>query len=84
MSRAQRLAERRMELVERSVTQRAALIAATAPLLRKAATFDRIVTQLRSYPVLTAAALGAVALFGSRRLFDLATRAITLYALLRR
>ncbi len=39
---------------------------------------------LRRYPVVTALAVGAVALIGPRRIFDLGTRALTLYMLLRR
>ena len=82
--RAQSLAERRLELVERSMTQRAALVANARPLLGKAAAADRIVGMLRRYPVVTALIVGAVALIGPRRLFDYGTRAITLYMLLRR
>jgi hypothetical protein len=82
--RAQSLAERRLELVERSMTQRAALVANAQPLLGKAAAADRIVGMLRRYPVVTTLVVGAVALIGPRRLFDYGTRAITLYMLLRR
>jgi hypothetical protein len=80
----QGLAQRRQELVERSTAQRAALIASSAPLLEKAATLDRIVESVRRHPVISGAVVGAVVLMGSRRFFDLATRALTLYALLRR
>ena len=82
--RPQSLAERRQELVERSTTQRAALVANARPLISKAAAADRIVGMLRRYPVVTAALVGAVALIGPRRLFDYATRAVTLYMLLKR
>lgn len=82
--REQGLAERRQELVERSAAQRAALAAEAQPLIRKAGAADRIVGALRSYPVVTALAVGAVALIGPRKLFDLGTRALTLYMLLRR
>jgi hypothetical protein len=82
--RSQSLAERRLELVERSTTQRAALVGDARPLLRKAAAADRIVGMLRRYPVVTVLAVGAVALIGPRRLFDYGTRAVTLYMLLRR
>lgn len=78
------LAARRQLLVERSAAQRAALVAEAQPLLSKAAAADRIVSRLRRHPVAVAAATGIVVLLGSRRLFDLATRAITLYALFRR
>jgi len=82
--RSQSLAERRLELVDRSATQRAALVADAQPLLSKAAAADRILGMLRRYPVATALAVGAVALIGPRRLFDFGTRALTLYMLLRR
>lgn len=82
--REQRLAQRREELVARSAAQRAALIANVEPLLRKAAALDGIVARVRRYPLLTAGLAGAVVLVGSRRIFDLATRALTIYALFRR
>ncbi|HXU42427.1 MAG TPA: YqjK family protein [Burkholderiales bacterium] len=82
--RSQSLAERRLELVDRSATQRAALVADAQPLLGKAAAADRIVGMVRRYPVVTTLAVGAVALIGPRRLFDFGTRALTLYMLLRR
>jgi hypothetical protein len=80
----QGLAQRREELVERSAAQRAALIANVEPLLSKAAAADRILTRMRRYPVAIGVAAAGVALLGSRRIFDLASRALTLYALLRR
>jgi len=80
----QGLAERRRELVERSSAQRAALAAAAEPLVRKSAAVDRVIAQVRRYPVLSSVAVGALALLGPRRLFELATRAAALYALLRR
>ena len=81
--REQSLAARRRELVERSSAQRAALFAAAEPLARKAAALDRVVSYVRSNPVVSAVAVGAVALLGPRRIFDLGARAITLYTLLR-
>lgn len=81
--RDQGLAERRQELVERSAAQRAALVAIAEPVLRRAATVDRIAASLRRYPVMAALAVGAVALIGPRKLFDLGTRALTLYILFR-
>jgi hypothetical protein len=72
------------ELVQRSSAQRAALIAAAEPILHKAAAVDRVVAYVRRYPVFTSVVVGAVALAGPRRLLDLGTRAVTLYALLRR
>ena len=56
------------ELVERSAAQRAVIVAAAEPLVRVAASADRVVSIF----------------LGSRRLFDLATRAVTLYALFRK
>jgi len=81
--REQSLAQRREELVARSAAQRAALIANVEPLLRKAAAADRIVTRIRRYPIAVGLAAGAMVFFGSRKLFDLATRALTIYALFR-
>jgi hypothetical protein len=43
-----------------------------------------VVSRVRRYPIAVGAVAGAVLLFGGRRLFDLASRAITLYALFRR
>ena len=80
----QSLAERREELVARSTAQRAALVTDAEPLISKAAAADRILTKLRRYPVAIGVAVAAVALLGSRRIFDLASRALTLYALLKR
>jgi hypothetical protein len=80
----QSLAERRQELVARSSAQRAALIADAEPVLRKAVALDRIVSRIRRYPIATAAVAGAVVFLGSRRIFELATRALTIYALFRR
>ena len=82
--RDQTLAERREELVARSSAQRAALFTHAEPLLRKAAAADRIVAKLREYPIVTAVGVGAVVLLGTRRIFDLATRILTIYALFRR
>jgi hypothetical protein len=38
---------------------------------------------VRQNPVISALAVGAVALLGPRKLYDMATRAVTLYLLLR-
>ena len=78
------LAERRRELIERSATQRAALAASAEPLVRKARALDRVVSYVRSNPYFAAVAVGAVALLGPQKIFDLGTRAVTLYMLLRR
>ena len=82
--RDQTLAQRREELVARSAAQRAALAGHAAPLLGRAEALDRIVLRIRRYPLLTAAVAGAVVFLGSRRIFDMATRALTIYALFRR
>ena len=80
----QGLAARRRELVERSAAQRAALAQAAEPIRRKAAALDKVVSHVRRNPVVSALAVGAVALLGSRKIFDLAARAITLYMLFRK
>jgi YqjK-like protein len=84
MNRAQGLAQRRQELVERSAAQRTALLGAAEPLVRKVAAVDRVVSYVRQYPVVASIVVGALALAGPRRLFHLGARAITLYMLLRR
>lgn len=72
------------ELVERSSAQRAALAAAAAPFVRTAAALDRVAGYVRSNPLVAAVAVGALALLGPRKIFDLGARVITLYTLLRR
>ena len=84
MNRIQTLAQRRLELLERSAAQRAALLAAAAPLTEKAAAVDRLVAAARRHPIVTVLGAGAVALLASKRLFGFATRLLTLYALIRR
>ena len=54
------------------------------PLVRKAASVDRVVGYVRRNPVVAALAVGGVALLGPRRLWELGARAVTLYTLLRR
>jgi hypothetical protein len=78
------LARRREELVERSVAQRAALIAAVAPLADKAATLDRILGTLRRYSVVAGIIAAVAALFGSRGVLDIGSRLLSLYLLARR
>jgi hypothetical protein len=78
------LQQRRAELIERSTALRAALLQAAAPIVQKAATADRVVAALRKYPVVTAVTVGAVAFAGTRRLLPWLSRALTLYALLKR
>jgi len=84
VNRLQSLAQRRLELVERSRAQRASLIASAAPITDKAAAFDRLIASARRHPVVTVLGAGAVALLASKRLFGFATRLLTLYALIRR
>lgn len=78
------LTERRKELVARSARERAALIAAAGPLVDKAATADRLLSYVRRYPVPLAAVGIGVVLLGSRKLLDIASRVLTVYALFRR
>ena len=80
----QSLEMRRHELVERSRSQRAALVADIVPAAQKLATVDRAVASVRRYPVVSAVIAGAVVLFGSRKLFDWVARGITLYTLLKK
>ena len=84
MNRLQSLAQRREELVARSSAQRGALVAAAAPIARRAAAADRVLTYVRAHPVLSSAVVGAVALLGPRKLLELGTRAVALYALIKR
>ena len=49
-----------------------------------AATADRIVAALRKYPLITAVMAAAAAVVGTRSLLPWVTRALTLYALLKR
>lgn len=84
MSRLQTLAQRREELVARSSVQRSALVAAAAPIARRAATADRALAYVRAHPLLSVVVVGAVALLGPRKLLELGTRAVALYALIKR
>jgi hypothetical protein len=80
----QDLAQRRLELVERSTAQRAAVVSGVEPLLHKAAALDRMVASARRHPVVTVLGAAAVALLASRKVFDLATRVLAIYALFKR
>ena len=80
----QELARRRRELLERSAAQRSALVANAEPLMRKAAALDRIVTTVRRHSFVASLVVGAVALVGSRQLFAMTTRLLSLYMLFRR
>ena len=84
MSRMQTLAQRRDELVARSSVQRSALVAAAAPIARRAATADRALAYVRAHPLLSVVVVGAVALLGPRKLLELGTRAVALDALIKR
>lgn len=84
MSRLQTLAQRREELVARSSAQRSALVATAAPIARRAATADRALAYVRAHPLLSVVVVGAVALLGPRKLLELGTRAVALYALIKR
>ena len=84
MSAHQRdLARQRQELVARSATQRSGLVADWESIVAKTAAGDRIVSTLRRHPVAVGAAVAGVVLLGSRRLFDVSERLLTLYLLLR-
>jgi hypothetical protein len=78
------LRERREALIAQSAQQRAAIIAAAEPLMHKATIADRLLSHVRRYPIPLAALGVAIVLFGSRKLFDIASRALTVYALFRR
>jgi hypothetical protein len=84
VSRHQReLVLRREALVARSATQRGGVIANWETLVRKSAAADRVFSAARRHPAIVAAAVGAVLLLGSRKLFDLTERLLTLYLLFR-
>jgi hypothetical protein len=78
------LTARREALVARSAAQRQAIIAAAEPLLRKAGAADRLYARVRHHPVMVAVIGVTVIALGTRKLFNLATRAMALYALFRR
>ena len=71
------------ELVARSSAQRAAIIASAQPLLQAVEAPDRLIGFVRSHPVPIALGALAFALLGGRKALSLATRAATLYMLLR-
>ena len=77
------LARQREELVARSTTQRSGLVANWEVVVAKTAAADRILSTVRRHPVAVAAAVAGVVLLGSRRLFDVSERLLTLYLLLR-
>ena len=79
-----KLAARREALVARSRTERATIMDAAQPLLRQAAAVDRTLMRVRRHPVIVTLLGAAVVFFGSRKLFDIASRVLTIYALFRR
>ena len=84
MNHLQELEARRRELIERSATQRAALIAGVVPVADRLASVDRAVATVKRYPVVSGLIACGVVLFGSRKLFDWAARGITLYTLIKK
>lgn len=78
------LRRRRAALVERSGELRAGLVRDAAPIVQKAAGVDRLVAALRRHPLASALAVGVVAVAGRRKILPWLTRALTLYALLKR
>lgn len=84
MSTHQRnLALQREELVARSSAQRGAIVTSWEGVVAKTAAADRILSTVRRHPVAVGAAVAGVVLLGSRRLFDVSERLLTLYLLLR-
>jgi hypothetical protein len=78
------LQRRRARLVERSTELREGLLRDAEPIVRKAASVDRVVSALRRYPIVTAVAAGVVAVAGTRSILPWLTRGLTLYALLKK
>lgn len=84
MSAHQRgLAHQREELVARSTAQRSGLVTNWEAIVAKTAAADRILSTVRRHPVAVSAVIAGVVLLGSRRLFDVSERLLTLYLLLR-
>jgi hypothetical protein len=84
MGRLRQLVRRRQALVARSADYRACIAADLEPLARKVAAADRAVATLRAHPVIAAAAAGAIAFMGPRRLLSWGARVLPIYSLLRR
>jgi hypothetical protein len=80
----QSLEMRRRELVLRSAAQRDALMAHLVPLAEKVAKVDRVIASVKRYPLITAAIAGGVTLLGSKKIFSLFARGVTLYTLLKK
>jgi hypothetical protein len=80
----QSLEMRRRELVLRSAVQRDAIMAHLVPIAEKVAKVDRVIASVKRYPMITAAIAGTVTLFGSKKIFSLFARGVTLYTLLRK
>lgn len=71
------------ELVARSSAQRAAIIASAQPLLQTVEAPDRVIGFVRRHPVPLALGVLALALLGPRKALGAASRALSLFALLR-
>jgi len=82
--RLRELELRRHELLERSAAQRAALRAGVAPVVERFASVDRAVSSVRRHPMLATGIAAVVTIFGSKKIFSLIARGITLYTLLRK
>jgi hypothetical protein len=75
---------RREALVVRALIQRERLSAQWAPAARRLAATDRVVTALRTHPVMTGLAVAGVALMGPGALWRWVVRIGSLYALVAR
>jgi len=71
------------ELVARSSAQRAAIIASAQPLLQAVEAPDRLIGFVRRHPLPLALGALALVLFGPRKALVAASRALSLFALLR-
>jgi hypothetical protein len=80
----QTLEMRRHELIERSTSQRAALVMLAHPLVQKTTAVDRAFSSVRRYPMLSGIIASAVVLLGSRKIFAWVARGITLYTILKK
>ena len=81
---ARELQRRRIGLVARCSSQRAAIAAAAGPLAVKAAAADRVLTTVRVHPIIATLAAGALAGLVPRVLPPWLTRVWLLYSLVRR
>ena len=81
---ARELQRRRIGLVARCSSQRAAIAAAAGPLAAKAVAADRVLTAVRVHPIIATLAAGALAGLVPRVLPPWLTRVLLLYSLVRR